>query len=74
MDGLTGNELAQCLSAVQINITWWEERTAQSGFSRNEIKKLSALNTKLSAMLDEAFPANDDSGGDNLLLQYCSGL
>lgn len=73
MKGLTGNEVARCLSSVQICQKWWDENSNGSAYGKKEKAALNALNKKLSAMLDDAFPPDedgniDDSTSDDLLL------
>lgn len=59
---LDGNELAQLQAACALAISWHRDRNKpRSEFTRKEVAKYEALNLKLSAIGDYAYPyANSD--------------
>lgn len=52
---LTGNDLALAQSSVQLAIAWWKPHPA-SGHKKRQLAQLNALNTKLGALSDYAYP------------------
>ncbi|MGB1214628.1 MAG: hypothetical protein ACPG4X_14785 [Pikeienuella sp.] len=63
MEGLTTNEIAQCQSAVQINMSWWREK-GKSDYAKEQLAALGELNTKLDRILNEALPKDDQGETD----------
>lgn len=77
MDGLTGDDLARALGAVQIAQNWCN-RLPESDYQAAERAAYLALNLKISAILDEAFPESNNADGsfdteetgDQVLLRF----
>lgn len=62
---LTGDDIALALSSVQIATAFWKKKPRpRSNFVKEELAKLDALNRKLSAISDYAYPyeCSDDMG------------